>query len=72
MQGENLALAPTRRTFRKKESKGLNNVVSLRISDQEKRVLDRISAATQSNLSDLVRKALDFWLATRSGIRMEP
>lgn len=69
---QHVALTQTRRTVRKKERKGLNNVVSLRISDKEKRVLDRISEATHTNLSNVVREALSFWLTTRKGICLEP
>jgi len=65
-------MAVTKRKPRKKVPKALNNVVSLRISDKEKRVLDRITAANRMNLSDVVREALDFWLTRRKGICLEP
>lgn len=50
---------------KKKEAKVpvLKNVVSLRISDQEKRLLERLTKATSQNVSDLVREAIGFWLA---------
>lgn len=50
---------------KKKEPKVpvLKNVVSLRVSDQEKRLLERLTRATSQNVSDLVREAIGFWLA---------
>lgn len=51
------------RKARKKDPEALNNVVSLRISDQEKRVLQRLTEATCKNVSELVREALDLWLS---------
>ena len=56
------AAAAKRKNAKKKEPI-LKNVVSLRVSDQEKRLLDRLTAATSKNVSDLVREALGFWLA---------
>jgi len=70
MQLQQLAAA-ARRNIRNKR-KVRNNVVSLRITDQEKRVLDRIGRNTHTNLSDLVREAIDFWLTRRKGICLEP
>ncbi|WP_224982955.1 ribbon-helix-helix protein, CopG family [Geomonas agri] len=54
---------------KKKEIKEpvLKNVVSLRVSDQEKRLLERLTKATSLNVSDLVREAIGFWIA--KGIR---
>lgn len=46
---------------RRKDPEARNNVVSLRINDQEKRLLDRFTQATRKNVSDLVREALELW-----------
>lgn len=54
---------------RKKVNQVLKNVVSLRVSDQEKDLLERLTASTSLNVSDLVREALGFWLAKRQGLR---
>lgn len=72
MQYQQLAVTPTRRGVRKNERSPRNNVVSLRLSDQEKLVLDRLTVTDQSNLSDLVREAISFWLARRKGVCLEP
>lgn len=55
--------AEERKRKTKKESPVLKNVVSLRVSDREKRLLERVTAATSQNVSDLVREALAFWLS---------
>lgn len=51
----------------KKSTPVLKNVVSLRVSDQEKRLLERLTRATSLNVSDLVREAIGFWLAKGRG-----
>lgn len=61
-------VAAKKRSPRKKNPKDtpvLKNVVSLRVSDQEKRLLERLTRATSQNVSDLVREAIGFWLAKR-------
>lgn len=58
-----------RKAPRKKVNQVLKNVVSLRVSDQEKDLLERLTASTSLNVSDLVREALGFWLAKRQGQR---
>jgi hypothetical protein len=50
------------RKGRQKDQETLNNVVSLRISDQEKRVLDRCTEVTRKNVSEVVREAIELWL----------
>lgn len=55
-----------------KENQVLKNVVSLRVSDQEKRLLERLTRATSQNVSDLVREALGFWLSRRKKVAGEP
>ena len=57
-----------RRKPRKKEQEVLNNVVSLRLSDQEKHQLDRVTAATRKNVSDVVREAIEFWLRRKGNL----
>jgi len=56
---------------RRKDDKTLKNVVSLRISDQEKRVLEKITNARSQNVSELVREAIGFWLAKRQNLCLD-
>jgi len=55
----------------KEEASTLKNIVSLRISDQEKRVLEGITKSSRKNLSDVVREAIEFWLAKRGRLCLE-
>lgn len=52
----------TRRT----PEKTLGNVISLRISDQEKRVLERFIKRTSKNASDIMREAMNQWISSRN------
>ena len=73
LEQKQYATTVKRKTVRKKketQKKGapvLKNVVSLRVSDQEKRLLERLTRATALNVSDLVREAIGFWLAKGRG-----
>ena len=55
--------ATKKKTAKKKEGSVLKNVVSLRVNDQEKRLLDRLTRSTSQSVSDLVREAIGFWLS---------
>jgi len=57
---------------RRKDDTILTNVVSLRISDQEKRVLEKITKSTSKNVSEVVREAIEYWLAQRRRLCLEP
>lgn len=56
---------PKKIKTRKKDEHALTNVVSLRISDQEKRLLERVTRSTSRNVSEVIREALDLWMARR-------
>ena len=51
------------RKARRKLPEAKHNVVSLRMNDQEKRLLDRFTEANRKNISDVVREALQLWQA---------
>lgn len=63
-QKKRTAAEPKRRT-KKGDKNALHNIVSLRISDQEKHVLERITRRSKQNLSEVIREALSFYLAQR-------
>ena len=46
-----------------KEKSVLKNVVSLRVSDQEKEVLENITRSSSKNVSEIIREAIDFWIS---------
>ena len=69
MQTEQTKYSSTakRKSTRKKINPVLKNVVSLRVSDQEKLLLEKLTESTSQNVSDLVREALGYWLSKRQG-----
>jgi hypothetical protein len=44
----------------------LQNVISLRINDHEKRELENLTKATSKSISDIMREAIDLWRSSRS------
>lgn len=50
---------------RRKDADALSNVVSLRISDQEKRELVKITKSSSKNVSEIVREAIELWISRR-------
>jgi len=56
---------------RRSSEKNLDNVISMRISDQEKRKLERLIKGTSKNVSDIMREALDFWSSRRRHLCMD-
>jgi len=57
--------APKRRTAKRKEKSVLKNIISLRVSDREKKVLEKITESSSMSVSDVVREALEYWLSKR-------
>ena len=57
--------APKRRTAKRKEKTILKNIISLRVSDREKKVLEKITESNSMSVSDVVREALEYWLSKR-------
>ena len=54
---------PTKRGVKRKQKTILKNVVSLRVSDKEKQVLEKITQSTSMNVSEIFREAIESWLA---------
>lgn len=53
------------------ETKPLDNVISLRISDQEKKTLEKLTKATSKSVSDIMREAMDLWKSKRRRLCLE-
>lgn len=62
---------PKKKFKRRKDENVLHNVVSLRISDQEKRELEKITKTSSKSVSEVVREAIDFWLSKRKRLCLE-
>ena len=60
-----LITEPRKRSRKTKEKVVLKNVVSLRVSDREKRVLEKITESSSQSVSDVIREAIEFWLSKR-------
>ena len=56
---------------RRKDEDVLHNVVSLRISDQEKRELEKITKTSSKSVSEIVREAIEFWLSKRKRLCLD-
>lgn len=56
---------------RRKEAEALSNVVSLRINDQEKRELEKITKSCSKNVSEIVREAIEFWMSRRKRLCLD-
>lgn len=56
---------PKKKFKRRKEEEILHNVVSLRISDHEKRELEKITKTSAKSVSEIVREAIELWLTRR-------
>lgn len=62
---------PQQKAKRRRDECALTNVVSLRISDQEKRELEKITKSSARNISEIVREALEFWIAKRKKLCLD-
>ncbi len=56
---------------RRRDESALTNVVSLRISDQEKRELEKITKSSDRNISEIVREAIEFWISKRRRLYLD-
>jgi len=45
----------------KKETEQLQNVISMRISDDEKKTLEKLIKTTSKSISEIMREAIDLW-----------
>ena len=46
---------------KRKEAELLQNVISLRISDEEKRTLEKLTKTTSKSITEIMREAIDMW-----------
>jgi hypothetical protein len=49
----------------------LQNVISLHINDDEKRMLEKLTKSTSKSVSDIMREAIDLWRARRRKLCMD-
>ncbi len=60
------------KSFKKKKARTdqLQNIISLRITDDEKKVLEKLTKATSKSISDILREAIDLWSFKRRKLCM--
>ena len=59
------------RIRRRRDEQALTNVVSLRISDEEKKTLERVTKSTSKSVSEIIREAMNHWLAKRQRLGLD-
>jgi len=55
---------------KRKESEQVQNVISLRINDEEKRMLEKLTKTTSKSISEIMREAIDLWRTKQSKLCM--
>lgn len=46
---------------KRKETERLQNVISLRINDDEKKALEKLTKSTSKSITEIMREAIDQW-----------
>lgn len=49
----------------------LQNVISLRINDDEKKTLEKLIKSTSKSISEIMREAIDLWRSNRRKLCMD-
>jgi Arc/MetJ-type ribon-helix-helix transcriptional regulator len=49
----------------------LQNIISLRINDEEKKKLERLTKSTSKSISDIMREAISLWSSKRRKLCMD-
>ncbi|MBV5340733.1 MAG: ribbon-helix-helix protein, CopG family [Deltaproteobacteria bacterium] len=69
---KNLFIREPKSVKKKREkSEQLQNVISLRINDDEKRALERLTKSTSKSITEIMREAIDLWSAKRRKLCMD-
>lgn len=50
---------------KKTKQEHLQNIISLRINDDEKKTLEKLTKSTSKSISDIMREAIQQWSANR-------
>jgi len=50
---------------KKERTAQVQNVISLRINDEEKKALEKLTKSTSKSISEIMREAIDLWTAKR-------
>lgn len=50
---------------KKERTAQVQNIISLRINDEEKKALEKLTKATSKSISEIMREAIDLWTSKR-------
>ena len=56
---------------KRKETEQLQNVISLRINDDEKKTLEKLIKTTSKSITEIMREAIDLWRARQRKLCMD-
>ena len=56
---------------KRKETEHLQNVISLRINDDEKKMLEKLIKTTSKSITEIMREAIDLWRARQRKLCMD-
>ena len=56
---------------KKKETDQVQNVISLRINDVEKKMLEKLTKTTSKSITEIMREAMDQWRSKRRNLCMD-
>jgi hypothetical protein len=56
---------------KKKETDQVQNVISLRINDDEKKMLEKLTKTTSKSITEIMREAIDQWRSKRRNLCMD-
>ncbi len=56
---------------KRKETEQVQNVISLRINDEEKRALEKLTKSTSKSITEIMREAIDLWSCKRRKLCMD-
>lgn len=69
---KNLFIREPKSAKKKREkSEQLQNVISLRINDEEKKALEKLTKSTSKSITEIMREAIDLWSAKRRKLCMD-
>lgn len=54
-----------------KETEPLQNVISMRINDDEKKTLEKLTKTTSKSITEIMREAIDLWRARQRKLCMD-
>ena len=56
---------------KRKKTEQLQNVISLRINDDEKKMLEKLTKTTSKSITEIMREAIDLWRAKQRKLCMD-